>query len=98
MEDDNLQENKTYSKVTFTENDLANREFVDCTFSHCILAGIDLQKCSFNTCTFDNCDLSLLKVKGCTFNKVTISNCKAIGIQWYDARNSPFAVSFKGSN
>ncbi len=90
-------ENKTFEKINYQGQIVEDRKFINCVFKNCTLAETFFKDCQFEDCTFDNCDLSLMKVDKSTFKKLQLIRSKAIGVQWFDARN-PFTITCTESN
>ena len=90
-------EDKTFEKINYQAKTVLERKFINCVFKNCNLGNITFKDCFFEDCIFDGCDLSLMKVNNSVFKKLQIIHSKAIGIQWFDARN-PFSIKCTDSN
>ena len=90
-------EAKTFEKINYQDKTVSDRKFFNCVIKNCNLRNTNFKDCLFDECIFEGCDLSLMKVKSSTFKKLRLVQSKAIGIQWFDARN-PFSIQCTDSN
>jgi uncharacterized protein YjbI with pentapeptide repeats len=80
---------QTFKRLKHADEDIAGKEFYDCTFVECALSSAVLRKCRFVNCTFRACDLSLVKVTGSSFRETVFENSKVIGVNWTEAAWGP---------
>lgn len=90
-------ESQTFEKTDYQSKTITDRKFIGCVFRNCNLGKAIFKDCVFDDCIFEGCDLSLMQVKSSSFKKIQLHHSKAIGIQWFDARN-PFSIQCTDSN
>jgi len=73
---------QVFEETEFSDAQLANSTFEDCTFKRCRFAERKLVNIRFLDCKFENCDFSLSKVLGTTFRDTIFKDCKAIGVNF----------------
>lgn len=76
---------QTFKRLKHADEELAGKEFYDCTFVECSLSGIVWRKCRLVNCTFRACDLSLVQVAGSSFRETTFESSKMVGVNWTEA-------------
>jgi|VirMetMinimDraft_7_1064189.scaffolds.fasta_scaffold41608_3 uncharacterized protein YjbI with pentapeptide repeats len=85
---------KEFKNITYTDNVISEREFVNCVFQNCTLAKLTFEDCYFENCRFEDSDLTMVNVKGSSFRDVTFEGCKMLGILWDEAA-TPVMVNFE---
>ena len=73
---------REFTQVDLSGGRLESKEFVDCTFVHCVFSEVELVACRFVSCTFTSCDLSLASLLDTHFEGTRFEDAKAIGIDW----------------
>lgn len=87
-----LQEQKTFTKVDFSDKNLSERGFETCLFINCTFSQSDLSNSDFLDCKFDNCDLSMVKFNNTGLKNISFIGCKLLGIDFTRCRD--FLLSF----
>ena len=75
-------ENEQFKKITHEGDQIRQREFYDCVFSHCSLRETGFNHCKFTDCIFEDCDLSLIGFTGSSLNDIIFRRCQMIGVNW----------------
>jgi len=57
-----IQEDKTFSRISANDPVFSSRQFESCKFVNCDLANANLSKILFIDCLFEDCNLSLANV------------------------------------
>jgi uncharacterized protein YjbI with pentapeptide repeats len=73
---------ETLKKIEASGQTIRDKEFIDCTFDHCIFIETQFEYCIFNDCTFYGCDLSLISVRNCRFIGTKFVKSTVIGVNW----------------
>ncbi|MCP4147148.1 MAG: pentapeptide repeat-containing protein [bacterium] len=74
--------NQNFEGLEFSNSEVVEKEFEDCTFVKCDFNETSFKECKFYDCTFTNCNLSLLKVKECSFSNTLFEDSKVVGVDW----------------
>lgn len=88
-------ENKTYTKVDFTEMPLQKGEYEGCVFINCNFSGIDLSETKFIDCSFTSCNLSLINLANTVFRDCLFKECKMTGLRFDDCNGYGLDFSFE---
>src|ERR1700751_3551591 len=88
-------ENETFDKIIFSQKELKNRVFEQCTFNNCDFSTSNLSSSTFNECIFNNCNLAMAVLNKSKLMDVRFINCKLIGINFYECTDFMFSVSFE---
>jgi fluoroquinolone resistance protein len=81
-------------KMDFTDAELNEEDFEATEFRQCIFPS--LSGFNFTDCLFNSCNLSNLSVANTKMQDVKFKDCKLIGINFYEAKEFGFALSFEG--
>lgn len=91
-----VHEDKTFEKLSFTSQEIRNREFLRCTFKNCDFSSSNFNYNQFVDCEFAGCNISVLKLVGTTLSNVTFRDCKLLGVNFSDSEDFLFSVHFVG--
>lgn len=80
---------QVFKRLKHNGEEIAGKEFYDCTFADGSFAEATFRKCRFVTCKFQACDLSLARIFGSSFRETIFENSKVIGVNWTDAAWGP---------
>ncbi|WP_306352374.1 pentapeptide repeat-containing protein [Flavobacterium sp. '19STA2R22 D10 B1'] len=89
-----LHENKTFTKIIYSEKQIKNREFEQCTFVDCDFSNSDFSFNRFSDCTFIGCNLAMLKLAKTSLCVVHFKQCKLLGVNFSECEDFLFEVSF----
>jgi uncharacterized protein YjbI with pentapeptide repeats len=89
-----IHENKIFKDIDYSEKNVNDREFTECTFINCNLSSSDFSRTDFTECLFENCNLSLMKVEEVVFNDVKFVDCKMNGIDFSVSNEYIYIVDF----
>jgi fluoroquinolone resistance protein len=89
-----MTEDKIFTGINYTENNLGKDEYENCTFRNCVFYNSNLSNIIFRNCVFDGCDLSLAQIKQTVLNDIKFINCKLLGLQFHNCNNFLFSVDF----
>ncbi|WP_045460715.1 pentapeptide repeat-containing protein [Sporocytophaga myxococcoides] len=89
-----LHQNKTFEKIIFTEKELRNREFEECTFISCDFLNSNLSGNTFTDCTFISTNLTMVKLQGTSLKNVHFKESKVMGVDFSKCKDFLFSVSF----
>lgn len=84
-------EKDVFSKISFTDETVANVKLFDITFEYCKFTNINmeqgkLEKTTFSDVIFTNCNFSNTKFLESNFIRCEFNNCKIAGSDFTDAR------------
>jgi fluoroquinolone resistance protein len=88
-----LYENKTFTKVDYTETSLSGSEFDNCIFISCNFTKNELSNCDFMDCRFEDCNFSMTKLCNTGLKTVSFTHCKMLGSDF--SRCKDFLLSFR---
>ncbi len=92
----NFIEEKTFTKIDFSENALEKGDYELCTFINCDFSNSDLSIIRFMECEFHECNLSSTNIYQTGFQDVLFESCKMLGMHF--EKSSNFAFSIKLNN
>lgn len=90
-------ENQVFDKINYAESSLTGKQFTDCTFTNCDFSNCNMACNTFVDCIFDGCNLAVIKRNSTTLNNVVFKNCKILGVNFSEAIDFLFNVTFKVS-
>ncbi|MGI6199771.1 MAG: pentapeptide repeat-containing protein [Christensenellales bacterium] len=67
-----------------------DRQFIDCTFTRCVLEQAQLTNCRFEQCAFVGCELTLTELPQTRLGEVRFDGCKLTGIDF--SQCNPFLL------
>ena len=91
-----VHEDKVFEKISFTAQEIRNREFLRCKFKSCDFSGSNFNYNQFVDCEFVNCNISLLKLVSTTLSNVIFRDCKLLGVNFSECEDFLFSVQFEG--
>lgn len=74
--------NQDFADIIFSNNELVEVEFDNCSFHQCDFSETEFKHCKFIDCHFSNCNLSNIKIGYSRFNEVFFEHCKILGVDW----------------
>ncbi len=87
-------QSETFTGISFSRKELADRKFDDCTFIECDFSETLFSRCRFSDCRFIKCNLSVMRVTTTRFGGVVFRESKLLGIDWTRANwSSPILGS-----
>lgn len=86
---------KTFEKVVFFNERLANREFDGCVFRNCDFSGTTFSECTFIDCQFFDCNLAMAKLPGTSLKTVDFKDSKLLGIRFDECSDFLFHADFR---
>lgn len=90
-------ENQVFDKINYAESSLTGKQFADCTFSNCDFSNCNMAYNTFVDCIFNGCNLSMIRLNSTTLNNVLFKNCKVLGVNFSEAIDFLFNVTFEVS-
>ena len=90
-----LYQNRIFDTIDYSEQRLANTEFVNCEFVNCSFSKSDLSHNDFLDCTFKNCNLSLAVLKNTGLKNIKFIGCKLMGLDFSAANSFLFSMNFQ---
>lgn len=90
-------ENQVFDKINYAESSLTGKQFTDCTFTNCDFSNYNMACNTFVDCIFDGCNLAMIKRNSTTLNNVVFKNCKILGVNFSEAIDFLFNVTFEVS-
>lgn len=87
-------ENQVFDKINYAEAPLTEKQFTDCSFRNCDFSNCNFAFNTFVDCIFEECNLSMIKLNTTTLNNVVFKNCKVLGVNFSEATDSLFKVTF----
>jgi len=91
-----IHEDKVFEKISFTAQEIRNREFLRCRFKNCDFSGSNFSYNHFSDCEFEACNISLLKLVGTSLCNVIFRDCKLLGVNFSESEDFLFTVQFEG--
>lgn len=86
---------KTFENVDYTEKDLSEREFINCSFINCDFSKSNLSNNDFVDCQFERCNFTMAVLDKSTLSKVYFSHCKILGVNFSKCNSLLFSVDFQ---
>ena len=83
-------DNETYTKVSFTSEQLSKTDFDSCTFNNCDFSELHINGSEFLECEFIDCNFSNARLKDSSFKDVHFYYCKLLGVKFYEV--DPFLL------
>ena len=90
-------ENKVFDKINYAESSLTGKQFTDCNFTNCDFSNCNMAYNTFADCIFDGCNLAMIRLNSTTLNNVVFKNCKVLGVNFSEAIDFLFNVTFEVS-
>lgn len=91
-----IHEDKTFDKISYSGQEIRNREFLRCTFTGCDFSDSNFSNNRFVDCSFSGCNLSLLKLVDTGLSNAFFHDCKLLGVNFNECRDFLFSVRFEG--
>jgi uncharacterized protein YjbI with pentapeptide repeats len=85
-------EDEAFADLDLPRADVANREFLRCTFTSVQLPDADLRGARFDECLFNRCDLSRAGAAKVAARGVAFVGCRLMGVDFSDLRPTPSLV------
>jgi uncharacterized protein YjbI with pentapeptide repeats len=85
-------EDEAFADLDLSRADLANREFLRCTFTAVQLPDADLRGARFDDCLFNGCDLSRVRAANLAARGVAFVRCRLMGLDFSELRPTPSLV------
>jgi fluoroquinolone resistance protein len=82
-------EDEAFVGLELPRADLANKEFLRCTFTDVQLQDADLHGVRLDDCLFDNCDLSRIRAANLAARGVVFIRCRLLGVDLTELRPTP---------
>lgn len=92
--DKELNEDKKFENIDYTEQKIANHEFVNCEFINCNFSKSNLSNSDFMDCVFKECNLSMAILNNTGIKNIQFIACKLMGINFSICNNFLFSASF----
>ncbi|MDD5674490.1 MAG: pentapeptide repeat-containing protein [Chitinivibrionales bacterium] len=89
---------KSFSKIDFTQNPPAEGEYENCTFTNCDFSNTDFADRHFMDCAFEDCNLSMVKLFGTALQEVAFKKCKMLGLHFENCQAFGLSVRFEDCN
>ena len=89
---DESHENRTYTRIDYSEKKMPAGIYDNCVFVNCNFSKSDLSYIDFVDCTFKDCDFSMVKFNDTALKNATFSACKMLGVDFTKCRD--FLLSF----
>jgi len=90
-------ENQVFDKINYAESSLTGKQFTDCNFTNCDFSNCNMAYNTFADCIFDGCNLAMIRLNSTTLNNVVFKNCKVLGVNFSEAIDFLFNVTFEVS-
>lgn len=71
-----------------------DRQFIDCTFTRCVLDQAQLANCRFEQCAFIGCELTLTELTQTRLAQVRFDGCKLTGVDFSQCNPFLLQLSF----
>jgi fluoroquinolone resistance protein len=91
-------ENKTFSKIDFTQSPIGKGEYEYCSFINCDFSNSDFSEIQFAECVFDSCNLSMVILVKTALRDIKFRNCKMLGLHFENCNKFGLLVYFEGCN
>jgi fluoroquinolone resistance protein len=89
-----LEEDKTFTKITAADLEGRARSFESCRFVRCDLSYADFSGMLFIDCFFEECNLSLIKLSDTGLQNIQFKDCKLSGADFSKSRDFLFGANF----
>jgi fluoroquinolone resistance protein len=90
-------EDQVFADLDLTTADLAEKDFVRCTFRKIHLTESRWQRARLEDCVFDGCDLMRMQPLALALRGVEFLKCRLIGVDWTGIAPNP-SVAFEECN
>ncbi len=90
-----LHEDKKFENIDYSENKLANREFLSCEFTNCNFTKSDFSNNDFIDCNFKSCNFSITILQDAGLRNIKFLGCKLMGIDFSKWKSFLFSVGFQ---
>jgi fluoroquinolone resistance protein len=84
---------QNFSDVSLCKEQVAGKEFDNCSFESCDFSEAVFRGCEFTSCKFEKCNLAVLSVLNSKFSDVEFDQCKMLAIDWTKAYWRGLALS-----
>ncbi|RYY32507.1 MAG: pentapeptide repeat-containing protein, partial [Sphingobacteriaceae bacterium] len=91
----NIQEDKTFTKISANELSALAGTFENCKFINCNFASAHLFKLSFIDCRFEGCNLGLTQFGDTGLQDILFKDCKLSGADFSRSQDFLFSASFE---
>ncbi|WP_439649353.1 pentapeptide repeat-containing protein [Flavobacterium tagetis] len=95
MMESKLYQNRTFETIDYSDQSLANTEFVNCEFINCNFSKSDLSHNDFMDSTFKNCNLSLAVLRNTGLKNIKFIGCKLMGLDFSACNSFLFSMNFE---
>ncbi len=86
---------KTYTQVDFSKEQLAGYEFDGYHFVNCSFSNSDLTRTDFLDCSFEDCNFMLVRLNATGLKDVRFKQCKLMGFDFSLCSDFLFQVAFE---